>query len=157
MLPVLFRNKSFTPTIREDFFDGMTKLFDEVFDESFFNAPYQGLLSYSGDYPKVDITEFDDRIEIVAAVTGLKKEDISVEFKPGVLVIKGNKNVKNEEKRGGKVLIKELKHSSFQRSFGLTSDLDIDSSDAKFDNGVLTITIKKIKTPEPEVKKLEIK
>ncbi len=158
MLPTLFRNKQSLPTIRESFFGAMNTLFDEIFDNDFFNVPYEGLTSYSGDYPKVDVTDYDDRVEIVAGVSGLRKEDVSVEVKPGVLTIKGNKEQKNEEKKDGKVVVRELKHSSFQRSFGLTRELDSNSVDAKFDNGILTITIKKLpKCIEPEVKQIEIK
>lgn len=158
MLPTLFRSKQSLPTVRENFFDGMNTLFDELFNNDFFNTPYEGLTSYSGDYPKVDITDYEDRVEIVAGVSGLRKEDISVEVKPGVLTVKGNKEHKNEEKKGGKVVVKELKHSSFQRSFGLTRELDANSVEAKFDNGILTITVKKFSKPvEPEVKQIEIK
>jgi HSP20 family protein len=157
MLPILLRKQPL-PTIRENFFDGINSLFDELFTNDTLTTLSETFTSYTGDYPKVDVTDYEDRVEIVAGVSGLRKEDIAVEVKPGLLTIKGNKEQKNEEKKGGKVVVRELKHSSFQRSFGLTRELDANSIHAKFDNGILTVVVKKLpKLVEPEVKQIEIK
>lgn len=159
MLPVL-RNRWLGPTVRDELFTNFNSLFDDFFKDDFFNlVKSQGLTPTQGAYPKVDVTAYDDRIEIESEIPGLKKEDVSVEVCDGVLTIRGNKRQDNEEKRNGKVVFKELKRSSFQRSFVLDDTLDASSIDAKFENGILNITVKRLKeiNVAPEVKKIDIK
>ena len=158
MLPVL--RKWHTPLVCDELFSNFNSLFDDFFRDDFFDlVKSQGLTPSQGAYPKVDVVAFDDRIEIESEIPGLKKEDVSVEVCDGILTIKGNKRQESEEKKGGKVVFKELKRSSFQRSFLLDDTLDVNTVDAKFENGVLTVIIKKL-TPTkiaPEVKKINIK
>lgn len=159
MLPIL-RNRWHAPTVRDELFSNFNSIFDDFFKDDFFNlVKSQGLTPSQGAYPRVDVTAYDDRIEIESEVPGVKKEDVSVEVCDGVLTIKGNKRQESEEKKGGKVVFKELKRSSFQRSFLLDDILDANSVDAKFENGVLNIVIKKLEPSKvaPEVKKISIK
>ena len=144
MLPIL-RNRWHAPTVRDELFSNLVKS--------------QGITPSQGAYPRVDVTAYDDRIEIESEVPGLKREDVSVEVCDGVLTIKGNKRQESEEKKGGRVVFKELKRSSFQRSFLLDDTLDANSVDAKFENGVLNVVIKKLEPSKvaPEVKKITIK
>lgn len=156
MLPVLF--DKLAPAVRADFEDGMNRLFDELFNDDFFKiSKNQGLTPSGGGYPKCDVTSFDDRIEIIAEIPFLTKEDISVETCYGMLTIKGNKRQETEEKKGGKVVLKELKRSSFQRSFMLDNDLDENGITADLKDGLLTVVVKKRVPPPSPVKKVEIK
>lgn len=158
MLPVL-RNRWLGPVVRDELFSNFNSIFDDFFKDDFLNlVKSQGLTPTNGNYPKMDVTAYDDRIEIESEIPGLKKEDVSVEVCDGVLTIRGNKRQDTEEKKGGKVVFKELKRSSFQRSFLLDDTLDVNSVNAKFENGILNITIKRIKEIEvaPEVKKIQI-
>lgn len=155
MLPTLFTRR--LPQVRNDFFSEMYKTFDDLFDKDLFDlTQYEDFTTLYGDYPKVDVTSYEDRVEIVAGLSGMNKEDVSVEVKQKVIYIKGEKKQKKEEK--GKAIVRELKHSSFIRSFALNNSLDENSIDAKLENGILTIVIKKLeKSVEPEVKKIAIK
>lgn len=158
MLPVLRRWH--TPAVRDELFTNLDSFFNDFFKDDFFQlVKTQGLTPQTGAYPRVDVTAFEDRVEIVAEVPGMKKEDVEIQVCEGLLTIKGNKRQDTEDKKGGKVVFKELKRSSFQRSFVMDDSLDEESIDANFDNGVLTIVVKK-KTPStvaPEVKKISIK
>jgi len=163
MLPAI--RKWHTPTVytskvRDELFSNVSNIFDDFFSNDFFDlVKSQGVTLSQGSYPRVDITDYDDRIEIESEIPGLKKEDLDVEFCDGVLTIKGNKHQNEEKKEDGKVVFKELKRSSFQRSFALDNTLDTNTVDAKFDNGILNIIIKKfIPTKlKTEIKKIEIK
>jgi HSP20 family protein len=159
MLPVL-RNRWHTPTVRDELFSNFNSLFDDFFKDDFWDlVKSQGVTPSQGAYPRVDVIAFEDRIELESEIPGLKKDDVSVEVCDGVLTIKGAKRTESEEKKGGKVVFKELKRSSFQRSFLLDDSLDVNSVDAKFNDGILNVVIKKV-TPTkvaPEVKKIEIK
>lgn len=159
MLPIL-RNRWHAPTLRDELFTNFDSLFNDFFKDDFFNlVKSQGITPSQGSYPRVDVTAYDDRVEIESEVPGLKKGDVSVEVCDGVLTIRGNKRHDVEEKKGGKVVYKELKRSAFQRSFLLDDTLDVNSVNAKFDNGVLNIVIKKLEPSKvaPEVKKIDIK
>ncbi len=119
-------------------------------------------------YPKMDIIQTKTYINIKTELPGLKKKDISINIEDnpvidGVnlkdcskLTIKGDKQ-KPEIFEGDIFLVRELKHSAFTRSIYLNTNLvDVNSSSAKFDDGVLTITFKLL-NPKKEEKKSEIK
>lgn len=158
MLPIL--RKWHAPAVRDELFTNLDSFFNDFFKDDFFQlVKTQGLTPSQGAYPRVDVTAFDDRIEILAEVPGLKKEEVDVQVCEGLMTIRGNKRHDTEEKKGGKVVYKELKRSSFQRSFVLDDTLDTNSIDAKFDDGLLTIVIKKLEPSkvDPEIKKIPIK
>ena len=108
-------------------------------------------------YPRVDIVEEDDKIIITAEIPGLTKDQISVELVDGILRIKGEKREESEDK-SKKYIYRELKHSSFCRSFVVGDHIDKETIGASFENGVLKVTLKKtVPTPKVEPKKIEVK
>ncbi len=136
---------------RDSFLTPFDKMFDEMFVSSFPDVvksvgvnPYQG-----SAYPKVNVYEYDDKVGIVAEIPGLDKKQLNVEVEDGVLTISGDKHSVWEDTKA-KVLRRELKQSSFKRSFELGEMLDGDSISANFKDGVLAISIPKT---EPEVPK----
>jgi HSP20 family protein len=96
---------------------------------------------------------------IEAEVPGLDKSDVNVEVESNVLTILGNKavNVERDSNQTGTYLRRELKRSSFRRSFTLGDNISKDTIDAKFENGILLVTLHKIKPNKPEVKKITVK
>jgi len=100
--------------------------------------------------------EFARRVVIEAELAGYKKDEIDIEVKEGVLTISGGASQLNEQTDKSVYLLRELKRSSFSRSFKLGDQLDASAVGAKFDNGLLTITIQKL-TKEPESTKVTIK
>jgi HSP20 family protein len=85
-----------------------------------------------------------------------KKDEIDIEVKEGVLTISGGASQLNEQTDKSVYLLRELKRSSFSRSFKLGDQLDASEVDAQFNNGLLTVTIQKL-TKEPASKKVTIK
>lgn len=137
------------------------KYLDDLFNDSFPDIGRvigHGHFFSSGAYPKVDVLDYPNKIEIIAEIAGYKKENIDVSIDNGMLTISGKSN--KEEKFDANVnhLMKELKRSQFSRTFSLDdSALDVNSVDAKFENGLLTVTIMKYEAPKVETKKVEIK
>ena len=113
--------------------------------------PYQG-----SAYPKVNVYEYDDKVGIVAEIPGLDKSQLNVEVEDGVLTISGDKHGVWEED-GAKVLRRELKASSFKRSFQLGELLDGDNIKANFKDGVLSIEIPKTEPEKPKKTFVKIK
>ena len=140
---------------REEFLTPFSTLFDDFFNESFPSLDV-GFLSKSA-YPRIDISETDISLELTAEVPGLTKEQVSIELNDGILSIKGEKK-QEEEKKDKKYVHRELKHSSFCRSFVVGENVDKNAIDAKFENGILTVNLPKVTpTPKAEPKKIEIK
>ncbi len=146
---------------REEFLTPFDRIFDEFFKANVPNFTQDFGVDFfeKGSYPKVDITDYNDRVVIEAEVPGLSKEDVNVETLENILVISGTKRKKEHKDESGKLVYKELKHSSFRRSFTLAENLAKDNIDAKFENGILTVTLFKIKPSyEKQVtKKIPIK
>lgn len=146
---------------REEFLTPFDRIFDEFFKANSPNFTQDFGVDFfeKGSYPKVDITDYNDRIVIEAEIPGLPREDVNVEVLENILVISGNKRKKEQKDEFGKLIYKELKHSSFRRSFTLADNLAKENIDAKFENGILTVTLFKIKpSNEKQVaKKIPIK
>ena len=106
--------------------------------------PYQGTA-----YPKVNVYEYEDKIGIIAEIPGLKKKQLNIEVEDGVLPISGDKHG-IEEQEGATVLRRELKASSFKRSFQLGELLDDSKVDANFNDGILSISIPKTEPEKPK-------
>ena len=127
---------------RDSFLTPFDKLFDQFFETSFPEMTRTvGVKPYQGSaYPKVNVYEYDDKVGIIAEIPGLDKKDLSVEDQDGTLTISGEKHFILEDENA-KVLRRELKASSFKRSFELGENLDGDNIEASFKNGILSIDV----------------
>ena len=141
---------------REDFLTPFDRMFDQIVNTQFPEIEKQvGVKPFSGTaYPKVNVYEYDDRIGIIAEIPGLDKKDLKVDVEEGILHISGDKHGLFDDK-GAKVIRKELKHSSFKRSFELGELLDGDNIKASFKDGLLKVDIPKVEPAQP--KKLSVK
>ena len=151
LTPVVFHNH------RSNFVDAFDSMFDKIIQTNFpqFSQEFGVDLFAKGSYPKVNITDYDDKVVITAEVAGLTKEDVDIEYKDGVLTVSGAKAQDAEDV--GVVVLRELKKSSFRRSWNVNEDvLDCSKAKATFHNGVLDLTLPK-KEPKVEVShKIEI-
>ena len=136
---------------RDSFLTPFDKMFDQIIESHFPDVTKSvGVRPYAGTaYPKVNVYEYDDKVGIVAEIPGLDKKQLNVEVEEGVLTISGDKHSIHEDD-GAKVLRRELKASSFRRSFELCELLDGDNISANFEDGVLSVSIPKV---EPEKSK----
>lgn len=108
---------------------------DDIFDDF--------ISSRKEQHMKCDIYEKGDDYHIEIDIPGFNKEEISVETKDGYLTIKAEKkNEVNEEDKDRNYIRRERTYGQYERSFYL-GDLDEDKIDAKFDNGMLKITVPK--------------
>ena len=151
MTKVLFKRNNLPFFDRDDFLTPFDKMFDNMVESQFPDIVKQvGVKPYQGSaYPKVNVYEYDDKIGIVAEIPGLNKKQLNVEVEEGILTISGDKHNTFEDD-GAKVLRRELKQSSFKRSFELGEQLDGEDISANFKDGVLSVTIPK---KEPEIPK----
>ena len=146
------------------FFDRDTFLtpFDKIFDQMV-EAQYPDVVKSVGvkpygntAYPKVNVYEYNDKVGIVAEIPGLNKKQLDVSVEDGMLTISGDKHGSLIEEQGAKVIRKELKQSSFKRSFELGELLDGDNISANFKDGILSVTIPKIEPEQPKKHSVKI-
>ena len=136
---------------RDEFLTPFDRIFDSLMDQTFPTFKEEVGVSFNqGAYPKVNIYEYDDKIGIVAEIPGLDKKNVTVDVEDGVLTISGDKHGFDTD--GGKCITRELKQSSFKRSFTLGEHLSGDDISAKFKDGMLSISVPKV-TPEKPKKK----
>jgi HSP20 family protein len=97
--------------------------------------------------PAMDVHETEDAYVVEADVPGLKKDDVHIEVADNVLTIKGERKDEKEDKDKNYHRV-ERSFGSFARSVALPAGFDGTKVSAKFDNGVLTVTL-----PKPEERK----
>ncbi len=129
--------------------------FAEVFPE-LFRGFFQPARTASGEALeiRVDVKESDGDYTVVAEIPGVKKEDIQVQVDGSRVSISAEVKRESEKKDGERVLRSERYYGAVARSFSLASDLDESKAAAKYENGVLTLTLPKKATPS--VKRLAI-
>lgn len=97
--------------------------------------------------PAMDVRETEDAYIVEADVPGIGKDDVHIEVADNVLTIKGERKDEKEQKDKNYHRI-ERNFGSFARSVALPAGFDSSKVSAKFDNGVLTVTL-----PKPEERK----
>ena len=151
MTKLMFHTGNFPFPDRDEFLTPFDKIFDTMMDTQFPEINQQvGVKPFEGTaYPKVNVYEYEDKIGIVAEIPGLDKKQLNIEVENGVLTVSGDKHGVWEEE-GAKVLRRELKASSFKRSFELGELLDGDNIKANFKDGVLSVSIPKVEPEKPK-------
>lgn len=131
--------------IRRDFNTMFDSLFNDFFKEFEFGVPsIREKRTSKFSYPKWNIQDNEKDFTIEAAVPGLTKDDVKVEYVDGVLNIRGNKQNTTESGAYGHFLVRELHKSSFSRSIVLDEEsCDISNINASVDEGLLKIKIPK--------------
>lgn len=105
--------------------------------------------------PAVNITENGNEFKIGVAIPGLKKEDVKIAVDNGILTISAEKEEQKEEK-DERFTRKEFSYNSFSRSFSLPEAVKEEDIKAKFEDGMLKLTLPKKEEAKKKAKK-EIK
>lgn len=129
------------PLVFEDYF----KPWNEWFDNG-------NLWGRAMNIPAVNITEHKDEYMVSLAVPGMKKDDFKIDVEGNMLTISSEKEESKEEK-DKKFTRKEYNYSSFSRSFTLPEEINKEKIDAKYENGLLKISLPR----KEEAKKLSAK
>lgn len=92
---------------------------------------------------RIDVSETDGNYAIKAEIPGVRKEDIDVRVDGNQVTIAAEVKQDKEQKEGGRVLRSERHYGYASRSFTLAHEVDDGKADAKYENGVLTLTLPK--------------
>lgn len=120
---------------REDIFD-LKSVFDGFFNDSFLPAFFE-----TGSAIRADIRETEKEYIIDAEIPGARKEDIKLDLRDDVLTISVEHNEQVNEERENYIR-RERRFGSFSRSFYM-DNVNHENVSAKYDNGILKVTLQK--------------
>lgn len=109
--------------------------------DKFFNDSMQRS-GQSTFVPKVDVVETEKAFELFVEVPGMNKEDFNLEVNDNYLTISGERKFSSEKNEKNFHSI-ETRYGSFSRSFTLPDSVSSDKINAKYNNGILELTIPK--------------
>ena len=133
---------------------------ENLFDE-FFNDPFEMNMllprgrdplygKHSKNLMKTDVRETEGCYELDIDLPGFKKEDVNVELKNGYLTIAASKSLDKDEKdQKGRYIRQERYAGAMSRSFYVGEDVQPSEISAKFENGILQLSV-----PKAEQKRL---
>ncbi|MEZ5509177.1 MAG: Hsp20/alpha crystallin family protein [Gammaproteobacteria bacterium] len=140
------------------FGSGLSSLdsFQQLVDNFFGRGALPSLTDSGFNMPATDISENDKEYNISAELPGIKKEDIKVSLNDGVLSIEAESKSEHEEK-GDKQIRTERRYGKFVRRFTLGTNADEKGVVARFEDGILKLTVPKAKEQEaPKPKSIPI-
>jgi HSP20 family protein len=135
-----------SPNLFDDFRTEMNRVMEGLWDHEDRGTPFFA--------PRTNFAETDTAYEVAVELPGMHADDFEIEFKDDRLWITGERKHDAEEE-GRTYHRNETTYGNFRRVIALGKDVDAESIEAKYENGVLAITISKIEAVKP--KRIEVK
>ena len=142
-------------------FEEMERLFEGYFPRGWmrpFNweRPSWGELGapFEGKTPRVDIVDRDNELVVKAELPGVDKKDLDISMTENTVTIKGSTSHEEKEEKGD-YYRSEMSRGSYSRTLALPSDVEADKAKAKFKDGVLELTLPKLKKAKRRSVKVE--
>jgi HSP20 family protein len=117
------------------------------------NGENESPLTTASFVPAVDVYEDDKKVVLKLEVPGIEEKDLDIRVENHTLTVKGERKFEKEEKEENFHRI-ERRYGSFYRAFTLPSTVDTEAVDAKYENGVLKLELKK--KPEAQPKQIKV-
>lgn len=129
----------------------------EEFERNFFSNPFGSFFGTTSLAEfKTDVTDEGDHYLLEADLPGFDKKDIQLDVNGDTLTVHAERRSKVEEKdKKDKIVRVERSYGAYSRSFDI-SGVDADGIKAKYDNGVLMLTLPKKQASLPQGRRLEI-
>ena len=128
-------------------------LFDDFFKDvapGFFVKPLHGDPLPSASQIRIDVKETDKDFTVQADIPGVSKEDIHVSVEGSIVTLRAEIRQQDRQTEGEKVLRTERYYGEVSRSFQLPSEIDEANAKARYDNGVLCLTLPKKISSAPQ-------
>lgn len=151
-MTIALRTKSMLPSMMTDFFEN-----DRLFDSDVFNLEKNLLRLWDIDsrIPSANIIENTKDYKVELAAPGLEKKDFKIEVDNKTLTISAEKKEEKKEEHES-YKRREFAYNAFSRTFTLPENVLADKIDAKYENGVLLLSIPKkevtVAKPKKEIK-----
>ena len=114
------------------------------------DVTHNGVEGRDGQWsPRVDIRETDDALLLEAELPGVKKEDVTLEVKDGVLALTGERRYEKEVDDEQIHRIERV-YGRFSRSFSLPRNVNTEQVEAQMDDGMLRVRLSKLESAKPK-------
>ena len=131
---------------------------DRVFEDFFRTPAMEGAVESATLRPRIDVTEDEKHVEIVAELPGVEEKDLDVQVHGDVLSIRAEKKVEREEKDKAKTWhLSERSYGCFVRSLELPFEPEADKVEATFNKGVLHVRLPKPANAQRGAKRIAVK
>ncbi len=132
----------------------MNRVFDDFFRDFDMRLPVVGgAAGFNGGWPHLDLAETDKEVTVTAELPGLEEKDVELLLQDGILTLKGEKRSETENKDRQ---FSERYYGRFERHIPLGTEVQADKAQARFKNGVLTVTLPKNPEAQPKAKRIAI-
>lgn len=128
----------------------LPSLFDRFFDTDLFDWTRRNFSETNTTLPSVNIKEDVNGYEVEMAAPGLDKGDFRIDLKNNVLSISSEKKTSEETENGKQFTRKEYSYQSFCRSFSLPQTVESDKISARYEQGILKVSIPKREEAKPK-------
>jgi HSP20 family protein len=132
-------------------FEEMDRMFEDYFSRGWMRPfrwewPSIGEMAkpFEGKIPKVDVIERDDEVVVKAELPGVEKKDLDVSVTENSVTIKGSTSHEEKEEKGDFYRC-EISRGAYSRTVSLPSYVDADKAKATFKDGILELTLPKVK------------
>jgi len=142
-------------------FGDFRKQMDDLVESFFGNSEGKGMTGFPGFTgngalsPAIDISENDDHLTMTAELPGMSEDDVELVVRDGVLTLKGEKKFEQKQEKED-THVMERRYGSFQRVMTLPDRVDEAKIKARFDKGVLTVTMPKKAEAKAAARKIAI-
>ena len=138
----------------ENLFDDFDSWFDAPVEKRFFGKKNPLYGKHAKNLMKTDVRETKDSYEVDVDLPGFKKDEINAQLDNGYLTISAAKGLDKDEKdKKGKYIRKERYAGAMQRSFYVGENLTQEDIKAKYENGILRLSVPKKEAKPVETKK----
>ena len=127
----------------------MNRMFDDFFRDFDMRLP----MATGGQWPQLDVAETDKEVTVTAELPGMEEKDVELLLEDGVLTLKGEKRAETEDNDRQ---FSERYYGRFERRIPLDAEVQADKIEARFKNGVLTVTLPKDPEAQPKARRIAI-
>lgn len=142
-------------------FDEMERMFDNYFSHGWLRPFHmewpsfpKAAMPFEGKTPKVDVVDRDKEIVVKAELPGVDKKDLEISVTQNTVTIKGSTSHEEKEEKGDYYRC-EMSRGSYSRTLSLPADVDEENTKAKFKDGILELTLPKLKKSKRHTVKVE--
>jgi HSP20 family protein len=150
MALIRFTNRP-APFLTRSLIDELPERFRQLYEGNL-----EPLTETIGWMPAMEIVEKDDALIVTAELPGVSTKDVDISLEDGVLTIRGEKKEEKKETEEGRFHMWERRYGSFQRAFTLPKAVDPAKITAKFESGVLMVTLPKTEKAKVQGRKIPI-
>jgi HSP20 family protein len=128
---------------------GLQRL-NRILDEAFAGLPFseQGSVITSTWFAPTDVSEVENSLRITMELPGVDPDDVRLSLENNILTIRGEKKQQAEE-NNERVHRFERTYGMFERTFALPNTVDVEKIEARYENGVLYVTLPKAERAKP--------